>query len=483
MRNLRNPTGGVNQEALEAVHREAVEASAAGLGTIPPAEDGSKRPLPESSGKWEVYKTRLPTPEELARWWPGRSGIGIIAGKVSGNADIWDFDCRPTFEAFRMVARQSGLGAIIDRVEAGYCDHTPGGGVRWIVRYPHEVKREPGTRIILARRPKREEEKEHANDKIKTLIEMPAFSIVAPTNGRVHPTGKPYVRQSGSFATIASYDAEEREALMEIASGFDEMVKFTRAGPEKGPGAKGDRPGDDFNSRTTWADVLVPSGWTLVFSRGETSYWRRPGKRHGISASTNFGGTDLLVVFTTSSQFKTFDEKKSYDRFAAYAVLEHGGDFSAAARALAARGYGKKSNQSVEEEYREHAGCIQMRRESKEGVVSWVTLTNFTARIVADITLDDDVETTKTFEIEATLCGRVTRFTIPSHQFASLNWAAEKLGARAIVQPGQMIAKRAAVAIQVLSGEIPESRVFAHTGWRRIDDTWVFLHAGAPTMS
>src|SRR5262249_12673126 len=157
----------------------------------------------------------------------------------------------------------------------------------------------PGTRIILARRPKREEEKEHANDKIKTLIEMPSFSIVAPTNGRVHPTGKPYVRQSGSFATIASYDAEEREALMEIASGFDEMVKFTSARPERGPGANGDRPGDDFNARTTWADVLVPSGWTLVFSRGETSYWRRPGKRYGISASTNFGGADLLVVFTT----------------------------------------------------------------------------------------------------------------------------------------------------------------------------------------
>ena len=233
-------------------------------------------------------------------------------------------------------------------------------------------------------------------------------------------------------------------------------------------------------TRTARPGQRSSHGWTNVYTRDGTTYWRRPGKDIGISATTNFGGADLLYVFSSSTEFEA---EKSYTRFGAYAVLNHGGDFHAAARALAQQGYGQKAAPKSEStlhqvgDYRQTELGIDWLRRTKDGDV-WVPLTNFTARIVADITLDDDVETTKTFEIEAILLGRVTRFAIPSHQFASLNWATEKLGARAIVQPGQMIAKRAAVAIQMLSGEIPENKVFAHTGWRRIDDDWVFLHAG-----
>ena len=225
---------------------------------------------------------------------------------------------------------------------------------------------------------------------------------------------------------------------------------------------------------------LTSHGWTNVYTRDGTTYWRRPGKDIGISATTNFGGADLLYVFSSSTQFEA---EKSYTRFGAYAVLNHGGDFHAAARALAQQGYGQKaapkSASTLHQvgDYREtrawHRLAATHQRWRRLGPAD-----EFPARIVTDITLDDDVETTKTFEVEAKLFGRVMRFTIPSHQFASLNWATERLGARAIVQPGQMIARRAAVAVQMLSGEIPENKVFAHTGWRRIDDDWVFLHAG-----
>src|SRR5262249_54241294 len=139
------------------------------------------------------------------------------------------------------------------------------------------------------------------------------------------------------------YSAEEREALIELARTFDEMPR-DRVTWQASKGASDGRPGDDYTSRTTWDDVLKPAGWTKIYTKGETSYWRRPGKRRfGVSATTNYGGSDLLHVFTTASEF---DADKSYDRFGAYTVLECGGDFNAAAKRLAAEGYGEQRSRT-----------------------------------------------------------------------------------------------------------------------------------------
>lgn len=97
----------------------------------------------------------------------------------------------------------------------------------------------------------------------------------------------------------------------------------------------GGRPGDAFNRSVSWADVLLPHGWAFVGRRGEVGYWRRPGKNHGLSATTNGLGTDRLHVFTSSAPPLGGDE--SYSKFGAWAALNHGGDFRAAAAALRAK--------------------------------------------------------------------------------------------------------------------------------------------------
>ena len=84
----------------------------------------------------------------------GPLGLGVVTGAVSGRVECWDFDDRDTYEAFVTTARDCGLGAVIDRIEAGYCDDTPGDGVRWLVRYPAGGRACAGSRTILARRPK-----------------------------------------------------------------------------------------------------------------------------------------------------------------------------------------------------------------------------------------------------------------------------------------------------------------------------------------
>ena len=63
-------------------------------------------------------------------------------------------------------------------------------------------------------------------------------------------------------------------------------------------------------------------------------------------------------------------------------------------------------------------------------------------------------------------------------QFASLNWGASNLGAGAYVEAGIQVKDRARVAIQRLSEDIAERHVYTHTGWRKIDGAWAYLHAG-----
>ena len=93
-----------------------------------------------------------------------------------------------------------------------------------------------------------------------------------------------------------------------------------------------DRPGDRFNRETDWATILEPAGWTRVPFNGDGERWRRPGKPEGISATTGGGGYDLFYVF--SSNARPFEARTSYSKFAAFAQLQHGGDYGAAAAAL-----------------------------------------------------------------------------------------------------------------------------------------------------
>lgn len=100
----------------------------------------------------------------------------------------------------------------------------------------------------------------------------------------------------------------------------------------------GERPGDEFNRTADWHDILLPQGWQWIRRMGDSWYLRRPGKMSGGHSATLRVSTDRLYVFSEEAQ--PFEPFKLYDKFSAYTLLEHGGDFSAAARTLATRGYG-----------------------------------------------------------------------------------------------------------------------------------------------
>ena len=104
-------------------------------------------------------------------------------------------------------------------------------------------------------------------------------------------------------------------------------------------------------------------------------------------------------------------------------------------------------------------------------------LANFTARITAEIRRDDGVDTTREFEIEACLGGQTRRLVVAAAQFASLKWVTEHLGARAVIAAGMGIKDQVREAIQLLSEQqIVERTVHTHTGWRKLDGGWAYLH-------
>ncbi|MEU6647710.1 phage/plasmid primase, P4 family, partial [Saccharomonospora sp. NPDC046836] len=320
---------------------------AAGASVVRVATDGTKRP----AGGWKQYMQERADEATIRSWFrDGHPGVGIILGAVSGNLEMLEMEGRAVTEGvaaeYGEIAEASGLGDLWTRLRAGYLETSPSGGGHLIYR----VEDGPVLRNTkLAQRPATADELTAApRDKVKALIETRGeggFVVTAPSHGPVHETGRPWVLNTGSPTTIPTITADERDALFDIARMLDQMP----AAPEPTPAPArpatdhngGLRPGDDYEQRTTWADLLTPHGWTLIHTGGRTSYWRRPGKTTGmISATTGHAeDRDRLYVFSTSTEFAT---ETPYTKFGAYALLHHGGDHAAAARELRRLGYGDR---------------------------------------------------------------------------------------------------------------------------------------------
>ncbi|HEU5377502.1 MAG TPA: bifunctional DNA primase/polymerase [Ktedonobacteraceae bacterium] len=314
-----------------ATYRTACAARRAGISVVPILPDGSKRP----ALSWKRYQHRRPTVNELTRWFPhSEYGIAFIMGAISGGLETLDFDTREIYQFWRERMHDEGWGALHDRLAAGYLEASPG-GMHLLYRCPSVESNQRLAAVPV-------EGPQHSRTLIETRGEG-GLVVVAPSCGEVHPSGKPYVLLQGGIATIQTITAAERQTLFVIARSFNKTPPpQIYTGSSKPallrPSDANLRPGDDYNRRVSWEGVLEPHGWTLLYMRDGEGYWQRPGKEGpGVSATTNYADSDLLYVFSTSTEF---DVGRSYSKFAAYTLLEHGGDFAAAAKTLVRLGYG-----------------------------------------------------------------------------------------------------------------------------------------------
>ncbi|AMY10143.1 hypothetical protein LuPra_03371 [Luteitalea pratensis] len=331
---------------LDLVHHEAREAWRAGLSPLPCNHE--KRPVEA----WAAYQRARPNAQAVRSYYPGAASLGIVTGPKPDDPDprvaalpgveAMDFDDEATYLQAKEHADAARIHDVVTRIENGYCDRTPRGGRRWLYRCTDVT----GSQKI-AHRPATAHE-------VTTLIETRGtggYAVVAPTLSSVHPSGKPYVRLSGGFATIVEITPAERRALLDYLRSYDEMPAKvpTSAAPRGATRAAGQdvRPGDDYNARQSWHDVLDRYGWQALYTRRDgVTAWLRPGKTTaGLSATTGYGGSDVMKVFTSSSLLDS--GRSSYDKFGVYAAYEHGGDHKAAAKALWAQGYGTPASQPV----------------------------------------------------------------------------------------------------------------------------------------
>jgi hypothetical protein len=310
----------------------ALEFANQGISVVPVATDGTKRP---GIASWKQYQETRPTTAELMTWFADAQGVGVICGKVSGNLEMLELEGRAVADKMHLdlkeMAGNAGLGEVWDRINNGYVEMTPSGGIHWLYRIDGEV---PGN-TKLARKP-------GENDRIDVLAETRGeggFVIVAPTNGTCHPSGGAWTMLVGSPESIPTLTVAEREGLHQLFATFDCVPKVEFVTEELAPKGVNLTPGDDYNAKVTWEQVLEPLGWKKVYTNkaGVTS-WRRPGKSEGISATTNHAGNDKFFCFSSSTQF---EPERSYSKFAIFTLVEHQADFTASARALRSQGYGE----------------------------------------------------------------------------------------------------------------------------------------------
>lgn len=332
---------------------QALAFEAAGCSVIPTRTDGSKAP----AAFWKPYQTRRATPDELARWLQGGAydGIGVICGQISGGLEMLELEGRALADnilgQLAGALADHGLDELWQRITAGYLETTPSGGLHILYR----VDGDPRGNTKLASRPAADDELNDAERALlakhpgkvfpRVLIETRGeggYVVIAPSAGRTHPSGKAWALLRGSPTGIATITEEERDALHAIAHLLDQMPDQAPPPPTASSSDTGEdegaRPGDDYNARTDWADILEPHGWRHVRTFGNARGWCRPGK-NGLHVSATTGRTpaDNLYVFSSSTEFEC---EVPYSKFAAYTLLEHGGKYDVAARALRGQGYG-----------------------------------------------------------------------------------------------------------------------------------------------
>jgi len=112
-----------------------------------------------------------------------------------------------------------------------------------------------------------------------------------------------------------------------------------------------------------------------------------------------------------------------------------------------------------------------------------IRLANGHWRILEDVVQDDGTEErVRVYALEGYVdlngnSRHPRRFTVRAEKFDAMDWVRENFGAAAILSPGAGTKERLRHAIQLLSGEVEERTAYTHTGWRKIEDEWVYLHA------
>ena len=256
-------------------------------------------------------------PATIDAWWTGLyrgHGVGIATGATSG---IWVLDV-DDYDAYRQLERAN------TELPETLTSITGSGGMHFVFAYPSDgrtIRNSAGTRLGAG-----------------LDVRGDGGQIVAPPT--VHPNGCAYEWDAGQGIE----PVHAPDWLLDLVCDAPEAPAPIRLADPRPDG--GTSPGDALGE-LDWAHLLTADDWQLHHQDRNSAerYWTRPGKevRDGISATTGWSAADNLVVFTSSMAHAGLVEGEHYTKLGYWASTRHHGDHSAAARDLAARGYGTTS--------------------------------------------------------------------------------------------------------------------------------------------
>jgi len=285
---------------------------------------------------WAPYMLNRADEQTIQQWYTSSSGhgIGIVCGHVSNQLLVLDVESEDAWLRLLDTVRLGADQELLDLIETSSLSITPSGGRHLLMHLHYNTP--PGT--VLARTA--------AGNVLIETRGQGHYIVAAGSPEHVHPTGILY-RWDRYIdpESRALWSGPHVHQILTIAqSQHCHVPQAQRSDPvTRVPGETGatDAPGQVYNARGSWDTLLTEAGWTLVSTRGESQYWRRPGKRDGISATVGHCRNDkaepLMYVFSSSASH--LEAGRAYSLFAARTAMRHGGDYGDCARALYRDGY------------------------------------------------------------------------------------------------------------------------------------------------
>lgn len=286
-----------------------------GFSVIPANED--KSPAIHS---WKEFQQRRMVNGEVERNFVSASAVAIICGKVSGNMEVIDIDCKYdhngtlTENFFSLL--EDNLPAICDKLVIA---KTKNKG--WHIYY--RCNSIEGNKKLAT------------NAQGEVLIETRGeggYVIAPPSPG--------YEFKKGTFENISTISVEEREQLLSIAQSFDESAIAKGAQDERSFGLS---PFDDFNERGDVISLLEKHGWTVVEESGERIHLKRPGETKSKVSGNWHSKRRIFYPFTTSTQFVA---GRGYNATMVFNLLECNGNYAEASKKLYEEGFGERDHLS-----------------------------------------------------------------------------------------------------------------------------------------
>ena len=183
-----------------------------------------------------------------------------------------------------------------------------------------------------------------------TIVELRSTGQQTVIGPSTHPDGGQYDLLRGEPASVPYEELRERVEALHCAvcvlRGHDvanEPTEFPAASGASTLGTAELKPGEDYNRRSDQNSILpllLKHGWSVEGRSDHGLRLTRPGKDGGNSATLYPDGT--FYLFSSSTPL---EDQKGLSPFHVFATYEHGGDHSAAARALSALGFGDSTAQ------------------------------------------------------------------------------------------------------------------------------------------